>query len=234
MLAGKLYDPSDPELASLRRRAHELCLEFNGLKEGDETRREEVLRELLPDLGEGSFFQGPVQFDYGCFTHIGKNSFANFNFTCLDVCPVTIGSNVFFGPNVSLYTPLHPLRWQERNIFVKPDGTGTDREYGKPIVIGDNCWIGGSVTICAGVHIGEGCVIGAGSVVTRDIPAHSLAVGNPCRPIRQITDKDRMEDDVVVEGWRMDDQMADDQMPEGQRENHKKRDEGTEEDRHEM
>lgn len=136
--------------------------------------------------------QGPIYFDYGVFTTIGENTYANFNFTVLDTCPVTIGDNVFFGPNCTLATPLHPLRYQERNIKFKSDGTPYDDEYGKPLVIESNCWIASNVVIAGGVTIGEGSVIGAGSVVTRDIPPHSLAAGNPCRVIRQITEADSM------------------------------------------
>ena len=191
MLAGKIYDPSDRELASLREKAHRLCWEYNEDPE-DDPRRAEIVREL-GIAGESFYLQGPVQFDYGCFTSMGLNTYANFNFTCLDCCPVTIGDNVFFGPNVSLLTPVHPLRWQDRNPYVKPDGTPTDREYAKPITIGSNCWIAGNVTICGGVTIGEGCVIGAGSVVTRNIPANSLAAGVPCRVIREITQEDALE-----------------------------------------
>ena len=119
-------------------------------------------------------------------TQIGENTFANFNFTVLDCAPVNIGKNVFFGPNVAIYTPLHPLRWQERNMFTKPDGSLANLEYAKPISIGDNCWIAGNVTICAGVTIGEGSVIGAGSVVVRDIPSGVVAVGNPCKVLKKI------------------------------------------------
>ena len=191
MLAGKIYDPSDRELASLREKAHRLCWEYNEAPE-DDPRRAEIVREL-GIAGESFYLQGPVQFDYGCFTSMGLNTYANFNFTCLDCCPVTIGDNVFFGPNVSLLTPVHPLRWQDRNPYVKPDGTPTDREYAKPITIGSNCWLAGNVTVCGGVTIGEGSVIGAGSVVTRDIPPHSLAAGVPCRVIREITKADALE-----------------------------------------
>ena len=108
----------------------------------------------------------------------------------MDCAQVTIGDNVFFGPNVSILTPVHPLRWQERNQFERKDGVITDKEYAKPISIGSNCWIAGNVTICGGVTIGEGSVIGAGSVVTRDIPPNTLAMGNPCRAIREITERD--------------------------------------------
>ena len=192
MLAGKIYDPSDPELVALRQKAHRLSLEYNQLLETDGTRAETV-KELGIVGGENAYFQGPVQFDYGCFTTVGAGFYANFNFTCVDCCPVTIGENVFIGPNVSLLTPMHPFRWQDRNAYKKPDGTITDKEYARPITIGDNCWLAGNVTVCGGVTIGEGCVIGAGSVVTRDIPPHSLAVGVPCRVVREITEADALE-----------------------------------------
>ncbi len=192
MLAGKIYDPSEPELVGLRQKAHRLCLEYNQLPEIDK-KRDEMMRELGVAGGENAYFQGPVQFDYGCFTTVGEGFYANFNFTCVDCCPVTIGDNVFVGPNVSLLTPVHPFRWQDRNPYKKPDGTVTDKEYARPITIGDNCWIAGNVSVCGGVTIGEGSVIGAGSVVTRDIPPHSLAAGVPCRVIREITEADSLE-----------------------------------------
>lgn len=192
MLAGKIYDPSEPELVGLRQKAHRLCLEYNQLPETDK-KRDELMRELGVAGGENAYFQGPVQFDYGCFTTVGEGFYANFNFTCVDCCPVTIGDNVFVGPNVSLLTPVHPFRWQDRNPYKKPDGTVTDKEYARPITIGDNCWIAGNVSVCGGVTIGEGSVIGAGSVVTRDIPPHSLAAGVPCRVIREIAEADSLE-----------------------------------------
>ena len=192
MLAGKIYDPSEPELVGLRQKAHRLCLEYNQLPETDK-KRDELMRELGVAGGENAYFQGPVQFDYGCFTTVGEGFYANFNFTCVDCCPVTIGDNVFVGPNVSLLTPVHPFRWQDRNPYKKPDGTVTDKEYARPITIGDNCWIAGNVSVCGGVTIGEGSVIGAGSVVTREIPPHSLAAGVPCRVIREITEADSLE-----------------------------------------
>lgn len=192
MLAGKIYDPSEPELVGLRQKAHRLCLEYNQMPETDK-KRDELMRELGVAGGENAYFQGPVQFDYGCFTTVGEGFYANFNFTCVDCCPVTIGDNVFVGPNVSLLTPVHPFRWQDRNPYKKPDGTVTDKEYARPITIGDNCWIAGNVSVCGGVTIGEGSVIGAGSVVTRDIPPHSLAAGVPCRVIREITEADSLE-----------------------------------------
>ena len=192
MLSGQLYDPTDPELVMLREKAHVLSKQYNDTDETQEDERERILRELLPDLGENAYLQGPAQFDYGCFTRFGENSYVNFNFTCLDCAPVKIGANVFMGPNVSILTPVHPLRWQDRNLYRKADGSMTDREYAKPITIEDNCWLAGNVTVCGGVTIGGGSVIGAGSVVTGDIPPGVLAAGVPCRVIREITQADGM------------------------------------------
>lgn len=190
MLQGKIYDPNDEEIYKLRVNAHKLAKIYNDTTEDEVGKRKEILDKLIPNRGEGVYLQGPIYFDYGCFTKIGKNSYANFNLTILDVCPVTIGENVFMGPNVSILTPLHPFMYQERNLYTNDKGVITDKEYGKPISIGDNCWIAGNVTILAGVNIGKGCVIGAGSVVTKDIPDNTLAYGNPCKPIRKITEND--------------------------------------------
>ena len=194
MLAGKIYDPFTEGLPEERTRAHVLCKMYNETTEVDSEKRKEILAELMPDRADGVYLQGPIYFDFGKNIKMGRNSYANFNFTALDICEITIGDNVFIGPNVSLLTPLHPLCWQDRNFyFNEKTGNVTDIEYGAPITIGDNCWIAGNVTVCAGVTIGEGCVIGAGSVVTRNIPANSLAFGNPCRVSRRITDADRLE-----------------------------------------
>ena len=192
MLAGVLYDPAKDGLPGKRTRAHDLCREYNMLSETEE-RREEILRELFPHAGENLFIYGPMIFDYGEYTSFGDNVFINFNFTCIDCAPVTIGNDVFFGPNVSILTPVHPMRFQERNMFRNDEGNISDLEYARPISIGDNCWIAGNVTICGGVTIGNGCVIGAGSVVTRDIPDNTFAAGMPCRPVREITEKDAMD-----------------------------------------
>ncbi len=189
MLAGKIYDPSDEKLLSFRERAHHLCAEFNTLAEGDK-KRETILEELLAHRYENLMLVGPIYFDYGRFTSFGKNCFANFNFMVLDCAPVTIGDNVFFGPNVTIVTPVHPLLEEERNIYKNEKGIMTDKEFAKPIAIGPNCWIASNVTIIGGVTIGEGSTIGAGSVVTKDLPPHSLAMGNPCHVIRKITKED--------------------------------------------
>ena len=192
MLAGKIYDPTDEELVRLRRNAHKLSHQYNALFE-DDSLRDSIIDKLIPNKGVGLYLHGPIYFDYGMFTSFGENCYANFNFTVLDVCPVNIGDNVFFGPNCSLMTSVHPLRWQERNIKFKEDGSAYDDEYGKPITIGSNCWIAANVVIKGGVTIGEGSVIAAGSVVTKDIPTNSLAAGNPCRVIREITEEDSIK-----------------------------------------
>lgn len=193
MVLGKIYDPSDEELQELRTKAHNLSKDYNDTYETQEELREQILSELIPNRKSGAYLQGPIQFDYGVNTSLGKNFYANFNLTVLDVCPVTIEDDVLIGPNCSIMTPVHPLRYQDRNIRVKEDGTLYDYEYAKPITIKKNCWIASNVTICGGVTIGEGCVIGAGSVVTKDIPANSFAAGNPCRVIREITEEDAID-----------------------------------------
>lgn len=191
MLSGQLYDPADPELAALRRKARGLVYRFNNLPPDAYEEMAQLLAELLPQMGEDSWLTGPVRFDYGCFTRFGKNCSANYNFTALDCAPITVGDNVLFGPNCTLATPMHPLHPRERTQLC-PDGSVLQPEYAKPITIGSDCWLASGVTVCGGVTIGEGCVIGAGSVVTKDIPPHSLAAGVPCRVIRPLTEADRL------------------------------------------
>ena len=193
MIAGKIYDPSGEELAKGRAKAHRLCTDYNRTYEEDEEKRLSILKELIPTLSKGVYLQGPIQFDYGYNTFIGENSYANFNFTVLDCSTVTIGKDVFFGPNVSLVTPMHPYLPEERRMRFREDGPAYDLEYAKPIVIGDDCWFGSNVTVIGGVTIGSGTIIGAGSVVTKDIPSGVLAAGNPCRVIRELTQEDSIE-----------------------------------------
>ena len=186
MTAGEMYNPADEELYMLRTKAHRLCMMYNRLYDTDEEERYKILRELLPYSDHEAYFQGQIFFDYGINIHIGKNFYANFGTTILDVCPVTIGDNVMLGTNVSLLTPMHPLRWQERNANPDSEGNLIQLEYGKPITIESNCWLASNVTVTGGVPIGEGSVIGAGSVVTHNVPAGVLAAGNPCRVIKTI------------------------------------------------
>lgn len=193
MLSGKIYDPFTEGMIEERIKAHRLCNEYNHTIETDEEKRKEILDQLLPDRGEGVYLQGPIYFDFGVNTHIGKGSYANFNFTVLDEGEVNIGEMVFIGPNVSMLTAIHPLCYEDRNPFYnEKTGNVTNLEYTAPITVEDNCWIAANVTIIGGVTVGAGSVIGAGSVVTKSIPPNSLAVGNPCRVIRQIAEADRL------------------------------------------
>lgn len=195
MVRGELYDPSDHELMSLRAKARKLARKYNLTDEDEPEQQKTILRELLPNTRYLPLLQAPVFFDYGSNTDFGKFCDVNFSFTCLDVCPVRIGDNAFIGPNVTLATPMHPLRPEERNVRQREDGSAYNLEYAKPISIGNDCWIGANVVVCGGVTIGDGCVIGAGSVVTRNIPPNSLAVGNPCRVIRTLTEADGLNID---------------------------------------
>lgn len=188
MLKSMIYDCSDEELLNIRNKAHRLCQIFNSLEESD-LKRKEILDELIPN-NNGVMMTGPIQFDYGCFTTFGKRCYANFNLVILDCAPVEIGNDVFMGVNVSLLTPVHPMLPDERRLFVNNRGCLVDKEYAKPIKIGNDCWIASNVSIIGGVTIGDGVVIGAGSVVTRDIPSNVFAAGNPCRVIRPITKED--------------------------------------------
>ena len=174
MLAGMLYDPSDSELTELLIKARKLARQYNQIDEDESEKRMDILRELLPNTPNLPGLQAPVYFDYGCNTYFGKFCGTNFNFTCLDVCPVHIGDNVMIGPNVTLATPMHPLLPEERNVRQREDGSYYNLEYAKPITIGNDCWLAANVIVCGGVTIGEGSVIGAGSVVTRSIPPHKL------------------------------------------------------------
>lgn len=193
LLKGLLYDASDRELVDLRERAADLCDRFNALPRGDGMGRRGVLDSLFPGHGGHLDITGPLHVDYGVHTTIGERVYANFSLTILDCAPVTIGDDVLIGPNVSLLAAMHPLRWQDRNVRIAPDGHTYDHEYGRPIAIGPNCWLGGGVTVLGGVTIGEGSVIGAGAVVTHDIPAGSVAVGSPARVLRHIGDGDAAE-----------------------------------------
>ena len=193
MIAGKLYNPADEELTAIRRRARKLVRAYNETDEEQGKLRAEILDQLFGSHGSMCFCEPPVRFDYGINLHVGEDFFANFNFTVLDCAPVRIGKQCFIGPNVSLLTPVHPFLACDRNMRRAPNGEKYDYEYAKPIIIGDNVWLAGGVTVCGGVTIGHDTVIGAGSVVTRDIPSGVLAAGNPCRVIRPLSEKDKLE-----------------------------------------
>lgn len=189
----KIYDPFAEGMPEDRTKAHRLCKLYNDTFDTETEKREEILNQLLPNRGKNVYLQGPIFIDCAVNLDIGDDSFANVNFTVLDEGKVTIGNRVFIGPNVSLLTAVHPLCYQDRNSFFnEKTGMVTNLEYTAPITIEDDCWLAASVTVIGGVTIGKGSVIGAGSVVTKDIPPNSLAVGNPCRVIRQITQADRL------------------------------------------
>ena len=192
MLAGKPYRPDTEELKKIFSLAHRLSRDYNMTTDEDEVERKAIIDRLFPNHGQNVYLQGPIEVDYGQFTHLGDNFYSNFNLTILDTCPVTIGNNVMCGPNVTFATPLHPLLPTQRNARKQSDGKIADIEYGAAITVGDNCWLASNVTVCPGVKIGKNCVIGAGSVVTKDIPDNSLALGVPAKVIRQITDQDHL------------------------------------------
>lgn len=190
---GILFCPGDPELKAIKLKTHKLNVDYNRTYEDESEKRAAILSEMIGELSEGSFIQGPVSFHYGKHTKIGKKFFGNFNLTIQDDAEVTIGDHCDFGPNVTIVTPIHPMLAEERKEILTADGEKKRLCYAKPVHIGNNCWLGASVTICPGVTIGDDCVIGAGSVVTRDIPKGSFAAGVPCKVIRPITEKDSMK-----------------------------------------
>ena len=197
IFAGKMFDPRKKELKDIKHKAHEACRRYNQMDEYD-SERLPIMKEILGSVGNTYYFQGPVQFNYGSHTFIGENFFANFNLTVMDDAKVYIGDNVAIGPNVSLMATNHPLLPQER-MGMDEEGRTTMAEYAEDIHIGDNVWIACNTVIIGGVTIGKNCVIGAGSVVTKDIPEGYLAYGNPCRPVRPITEADSMKHLILPE-----------------------------------
>ena len=182
MLAGKAYLAGEEQLVKERQYAKQVLFKFNNMDPMLVEERHNLLRELLGQTKENFYFEPPFRCDYGYNIEIGNNFYSNYNLTILDCAKVKIGDNVFIAPNVSLFTAGHPIHHEPRN---------QEYEYALPITIGNNVWIGGNTVVNPGVKIGDNCVIGSGSVVTKDIPANSIAVGNPCRVIRAITDEDK-------------------------------------------
>lgn len=178
MLAGELYDPLDQALVEARNRARDLCQDLNATREQDAELRRRILKELFGKGGESVWMQPPFYCDYGSNILLGERVFFNFNCVVLDVCRVTIGDFTLFGPAVQIYTATHPMNAELRR----------KQEFAKPITIGSDVWVGGGAILCPGVTVGSKTVIGAGSVVTRDLPANVFAAGNPCRVIREITE----------------------------------------------
>lgn len=177
MLQGELYNPLDQQLSNERLKARLLIKQLNDTREDEVEKRNRILKELLPNAAEGLWLQPPFYCDYGYNIAIGEKVFFNFYCVVLDVAPVTIGCRTLFGPNVQIYTATHPVNYKER---------ASGLEYAKPIAIGQDVWIGGSAVLCPGITIGHRTVIGAGSVVTKDIPADVFAAGNPCKVIRPL------------------------------------------------
>ena len=197
IFAGYMFDPRKQELRDIKHKTHEACRRYNAMDEYDPERLP-IVKEFIGSIGKTYYFQGPIQFNYGSHTFIGENFFANFNLTVMDDARIYIGNNVCFGPNVSLMATNHPLPFQER-MGMDAEGRTTMAEYAEEIHIGDNVWIACNTVVIGGVTIGDGAVIGAGSVVTKDIPAGYLAYGNPCRPIRPITEEDSMRHLILEE-----------------------------------
>lgn len=176
---GELYDANhDAELIAERQRCKMACFAYNALPPSQLEERAALLRGLLAATGRDFLIEQPFYCDYGYHITLGENFYANMNCVILDEAPVVFGDNVFVAPNCGFYTAGHPLDIGRRNAGL---------EYARPIRVGSNVWIGAQTCVLPGVSIGEGCVIGAGSVVTRDIPAFSVAVGNPCRVIRTLS-----------------------------------------------
>lgn len=177
MLSGQVYQATDPELLADLNRTKDRCWEYNNLRPTLLQERNALLRDLLGQADEDTFINQPFLCDYGKHIRVGKRFFANFNFVVLDEAYITIGDDCFIGPNVSIYTACHSTDPVERN---------SRQEWALPVTIGHNCWIGGSVTILPGVTIGNNVTVGAGSVVTRDIPDNVVVVGNPARIVKNV------------------------------------------------
>lgn len=185
MIAGKVYNCLDEELSTALRKAKQLCHKYNDIFFEDEVAAKMIIDELLQaEHNDGYCVFTPYFWcDYGFNIKVGKNFYSNHNLVILDCAEVRFGDNVFIGPNCGFYTAIHPIDAGQRKMEI---------EWAKPIKVGNDVWFGGSVTVLPGVTIGDNVVIGAGSVVVKDIPSGVVAVGNPCKPIRKITEADKL------------------------------------------
>lgn len=182
--SGMLYDANyDMELEELRNHAKIKLFEYNAIHPSKEEEKANILRNLFHKTGKKFKIEGTIHFDYGFNIELGENFYANINLVILDQAKVTFGNDVFIGPNVGIYTAGHPVDIERRNLGL---------EYALPVKIGNNVWIGGGVQIVPGVTIGDGAVIGTGSVVTKDIPSNFIAVGNPCKVLREVSESDKL------------------------------------------
>jgi maltose O-acetyltransferase len=183
MLRGELFRADDPELVAAHDRAQELLYDYNATRPGEQAEREALLRDLLGSVGEGVVVVPAFRCDYGTNITIGDGTFVNFDCVMLDIAPIALGSTCWLATQVQLLAATHPI-----DPIPRRDGW----EYGAPITIADNVWLGGGVIVCPGVSIGEDTVVGAGAVVTRDLPAGVVAYGNPARVVREIGERDRV------------------------------------------
>ncbi len=182
MKKGKLYLPTDESLVKEQTKCLDKIFDFNQTRPSEGEKREKLLKELLGSCGENCYVEAPLYANWGCNTHFGNGVYANFNLTLVDDTDIYIGNNVMFGPNVTVATAGHP---------VEPELRRTQAQFNLPVHIGNNVWIGAQSVILPGVSIGDNTVIGAGSIVTKDIPANCVAFGNPCKVIREISDRDK-------------------------------------------
>ena len=178
-----LYYPEDPEIIKEQRVYQDLLMYYNTIPHARQAERDEVLKKLLAEVGENCYIETPFHANWGGHhVHFGNTIYANFNLTLVDDTHIYVGDNTMFGPNVTIATAGHPI---------DPELRRQGLQYNLPVTIGKNCWLGAGVTVMPGVTIGDNTVIGAGSVVTRDIPSNVVAVGNPCRVLRQVGDRDK-------------------------------------------
>ena len=193
MHTGALYLPNDGELAAVQTECLDRLYEFNMTRPTDLDKREQMLKEMFAEIGEGCYIEPPFHANFGGrHVHFGKNIYANFNLTCVDDTHIYVGDYTMFGPNVTVATAGHPIL---------PELREKGYQYNAPVRIGKNCWIGAGAIILPGISIGDNVVIGAGSVVTKDLPPDVVAVGNPCRVLRKISERDR---EYYFKGRRLD------------------------------